>query len=152
MASPDNPSSAATHRLGKASRLRVVQDHDVAGAYRRGELGRVRPKHRLIVDVLGLAEWIAIAVRAMEQVVQPLRDGKEPLVAVEDHPAGVDAGPADVRQQRFEHLGDAAAHRCRVDAHHRGSVQLLAEQLAAPTKGVDSIGVGQPGEHARIAR
>ena len=48
-----------------------------------------------------------------------------------DHdPAGVDAGPAGVREQRAQHLGHAAAVGGRVHAPHRAAGEQLVGALA----------------------
>ena len=65
--------------------------------------------HALVDGALGLAQRPAVARRPVQAVVQALGEAEELGVAVDDHPAGVDAGAAHVADQRAQHLGDAAA-------------------------------------------
>src|SRR6266536_2201393 len=51
----------------------------------------------------------------MESVVQALRQAEEFRRALDDQPARIDAGPASVRDERRQHLRDAATPRRRAD-------------------------------------
>ena len=91
-------------------------------------------------------------MRAVERVVEALRDVEERRVAFDDEPPHVDAAAAREREQRLEHLGDAAADGGRADvpdviravavvevAVHRFVVQRIAARIirrvGAPVSG-----------------
>jgi len=59
-----------------------------------------------VVCVLTGAESPTVTGIAVQQVVQPLRDGEEPCITVEDEPPVVDPRPPAIGQQRLQHLGN----------------------------------------------
>ena len=93
-------------------------------------------EHRLVVPVLRVAEWAAVARRPVEVVVESLGDHEEVGVALDHQPSGIDADPPDVREQRLEEFGDAPAGRGRVDVEHLPSEEpdagLAGEPLERP--------------------
>jgi hypothetical protein len=56
-----------------------------------------------------LVQLAFVAGLAVKQVMDALGDGRELLVALQYHPARVDARPCLVAEQEVHHLGDAAA-------------------------------------------
>ena len=61
--------------------------------------------------MLGLPERPLVAGLAMQQVMDPLRDDEELLVAFQNGPPRLDPGARDVTENRLQHLGHAAARR-----------------------------------------
>jgi hypothetical protein len=64
--------------------------------------------------------------------VDPLGDREELRVPLDDDPAGVDAGPPDVREQRLKHLGNPAARGGRVDVQHRAASERVLRRVGDP--------------------
>ena len=116
---PDDPDARVAQRGRHPRRLRVVEDDRVVAARLLEQRRRAGARDLLVVPPLRGAERPAVALRAVQVVVEPLREGEELRVARQHEPAGVDARAARVREQRAEHLGDAAAGRGRVDAPDR---------------------------------
>ncbi len=87
----------------------------VAAGLERGEVGLA----------LLVAERAAIALGAVQHVVEALGDLEEALVALDHGPARVDAGAARVGQQRGQHLGHPAAAGRRVDMPDHAAVEEL---------------------------
>ena len=83
-------------------------------------------------------------LRAVEAVVQSLRDAEELGVALHDDPAHVQPRAADVADQRAQHLGHATAEGGRVD----GPQRAVAEQLAAARDRALEAGEALGREHA----
>jgi hypothetical protein len=54
-----------------------------------------------------------------------LGDREEVRIALDHQPARVDAGAADIGEQRLQHLGDTAAGRRRIDVEHRAALERL---------------------------
>ena len=79
----------------------------------------------LVRRALRLPQRPAVAGVAVQAVVQPLRHVEELIVALDDHPSGIDAGAADVADQRAQHLRHAAAARGRVDRPERARAEQL---------------------------
>ena len=95
--------------------LRVVQDHDVAGANDRvRRVATLRRIDLVVVAMLGRAQRTAVAGGPVEMIVDAFGDLEEAGVAVDDDPASVDARALGVREQRLQELGDAATGRGRV--------------------------------------
>ena len=106
---------AVDHACG----LRVVEQHDVAGADQVGHLGDVGLEDTFVARSFSVAQGAAVAGVAVQQVVHALGDRKERRFAVEDQPAVLDLGATPVGEQRLEHLGDAAAMGGGVDVPDR---------------------------------
>ncbi len=102
-----------------------MQEQDVAGLHERAQLLAVGTEDRFVVSALGRAERSTVAGRAVEVVVDALRDLEEPRVALDHHPPGVDADPPRVREQRLEHLGHAPTGCGRVHVDDGAAVQQL---------------------------
>ena len=64
--------------------------------------------------------------------MDPLRDLEEGGIALDHHPAHVDAGGAAVRDERREQLGHAAAAGGRVDVPDRTPLEVPARALGRP--------------------
>src|SRR5215216_2540523 len=62
-----------------------------------------------------LVQLPVVAGLAVQQVVDALGDGKEVLVALDHHPAGIDPRASQVAEQEVQHLGDPTALLGRVD-------------------------------------
>ena len=123
VAAPHDPRADGGQLAGETGGLRVVEQDHVVASHEREELGRVAAEHRLVVPVLRLAEWAAVAGRPVQPVVEPLGDREEVGVAFDHDPAGVDADTPGVREQRLEQLGHATAGRGRVDVEHLPPVE-----------------------------
>ena len=127
---PHDRHAGAREARRHPGRLGVVEDHRVIRPQpRQQRLGAGR-RDGLVVGVLVRAERPAVAGGAVEPVVQALRDGEEGGIAVQDAPAGVDAGPAGVREQRTQHLGHASAMGGGVDAPDRAAGEQPVGALA----------------------
>ena len=146
------PAAGATQRLGQAGRLRVVQHDDVPGAHEREQLLRVPAQHALVVAALARAELAAVAGRAVDPVVDPLRDREELRVALDDEPTRVDAGGAHVGKQRLQHLGDAAAGRGRVHVPDRAAAERGLRRLGDVLVERHPVGADQGLEPRRVER
>ena len=78
VAAPHHDGAAAAQAGRQPGRLRVVQHHDVAAPDQRRQLVGVVAQHALVRRrVLGRAERPAVALVAVQVVVEPLRDGEE---------------------------------------------------------------------------
>ena len=133
---PHRRAADVADRRDQAGRLRVVDDHHVLGLDELPELGGVALGHLVKDAARVVVEVAAIAGRAVQEVVDPLGEDEEVLVALDHHPARVDAGPARVGEQRDEHLGNAAAAGGRVDVPYDAPVEHLA---AAPHGAQDAL-------------
>ena len=111
MAPPDDARTRTSEDARQASRLGIVEQHDVSAADERQELVRVLVQHPLIVATLGFSEWATITGPPVEPVVNPLGDLKEGVVALDHEPSRVDAGSTHVGEQRDQHLRDPSAGR-----------------------------------------
>ncbi len=129
MAAPHHDHPRSRERLREPCGLGIVQQDDVARSDQRQQLVGVGAQDLLVVTPFVASERAAVAGRAMEVVVDALRDLEEVRIALDDDPLGVDARTAGVRQERAEHLGDPATGRGRVDVQHDASGQLLASSL-----------------------
>ena len=123
VAAPDHRRAALLQGTDQTGRLRVVDDHDVAGAHVAGEPREVLGEHRL-VDAAGLlVERAAVALGAVQAVVDALGDGEELGRALDDDPARVDPGAARIADERAQQLHDAAALGGRVHVPDHVAVQ-----------------------------
>jgi hypothetical protein len=86
-----------------------VQQHHVARVHQPPELPEGLRQCLLVHLPVGVAEGVVVAGLPVQQVVDALGDLEEAVVAVEHHPARVDAGAVQVAEQEVQHLGDAAA-------------------------------------------
>ena len=106
-----------------AGRLRVVDDHVVEGVRERLGVAEVVAAEDLLLLVRERAR------RALEGVVDRLRDVEELVLAVDDAPLGVEAGVAHERDERVEDLGDAAAESRRGEMKDALARERLGERL-----------------------
>jgi hypothetical protein len=127
--------------------LRVVEDDRVALAERLAQRLAGALQRCLVRRPLLVAERAAVALGAVQPVVDALRDREERGVAADHQPARVDADPLRVGEQRLQHLGHATAARGRVEVPDAPPVEDLPR---APGRLEDAVAVGL-GEHAREA-
>ena len=111
-------------RVDHRDRLRVVDDHEVVVVLR--ELRRVL---RVEAGEDRLLLRGQRARRALQAVVDRLRDVEELVLAVDDPPLDVEARVRHQRHERVVDLGDAAAERGRRDVHDALALQRLGEPL-----------------------
>ena len=115
MAAPDNHHALLLESGHQPGGLGVVQDDDVAGLHPLLQLSQCLFQ-RLPVGVLcRLIQLPSVAGLAVEQVMDAFGDLEELVVALDHHPAGVDAGTGQVAEQEVQHLGDPTALLGRVD-------------------------------------
>ena len=143
MASPDDAGARRLERRDESGRLRVVQDHDIAGAHARHQLGRIACHGRPIGLLFGGTERLPIAGIAVQEVVQPFGDAEEALIAADDEPTRVDAGTPGIGDQRAEHFRDAAADRGGIDVPHDPSSQEIAATGDAVVERLDVLAIEQ---------
>src|SRR5262245_5772151 len=129
VAAPDHHGPGSRERMREPRRLGIVEEDDVARPDESEELLGVRSKDLFIVAVLRGAEGAPVTRRAVEVVVDPLGDGEEAWVPFDDDPLGVNPRTAGVRQERAEHLRDAAAGRGGVDVQDSATCEPFAGGL-----------------------
>ena len=147
---PDDLCAGARHRRGETGRLRVVDQDDVVGTHEREQFVGIAAQRLLVVAPLGVAEGAAVARRAVEPVVNALRDLEEAGVALDHEPADVEPRAASVSQQCLEHLGDAASRCGRVDVEDRPASHRRLGRLGNPLVAGDPLGPDQRLEPGRI--
>jgi hypothetical protein len=111
--------------------LLVVDEGDGLGIVNEDDVGLVG--QHIGVLAVDLAEEIPVVRRelfpdAVERVVHLLRDVEEPLVALDDVPAGPDAEVLEERQHAQEDLGHAAPDRGRVDVLDGPALEPFGEE------------------------
>ena len=143
VAAPDELRAGARHRGGETGRLRVVDQDDVVRTHEREQLVRIAAQSLLVVAPLRVAKGAAIPGRAVEPVVNALRDLEEAGVALDHEPADVEPRAASVGQQRLQHLGDAAARGGRVDVEDRSASHRRLGRLGNPLVASDPLGPDQ---------
>ena len=126
VAAPDDRRTVRHERRGHARRLRVVQEHGVAGAHLGQQRLRVR-RERVAVDARRrLVQRRAVARGPVQRVMEALGEAEEVGVPLDHGPARVDALAPRVGQQRAQHLGHAAALGGRVHVPDGAPVEQLA--------------------------
>jgi hypothetical protein len=130
MTPPHHARAGRTEPVDHAGRLRIVQQHDVATVDKGEHLGEVGAQVPFVGAVLVRAEWTTVAPRAVQEVVQSLRDREELRAGVEYEPPVLDPRPAPIGEQCLEHLGHATAVRRRVDMPDRA----VAERAPRPRR------------------
>jgi hypothetical protein len=83
-----------------------VQDHDVARFHPLLEFSKGLFQRLAKAGSCRLVQLACVAGLAVEQVMDAFGDLEKLLVALDHHPAGVDAGPREVAEQEVQHLGD----------------------------------------------
>ena len=122
VAHPDDPGVGRQQRR-QGQRLRVVQHPDV----RRHALRRDLTRDVFVVgDVAVQLAPRKLALRALQQVVEPLGDLEEVVGAPDDHPVGRGAAVGHERRQALKHLCHSAAHRGGVDVDDAGVPERAA--------------------------
>ena len=119
-----DPNMAGTHdgRSGgnqaghQAERLRIVDDHDVAGGHQGEDRAQVRPGYVVVVRTFRPgSRRNPVTEVTVEAVVDPLRDLEERGIGVDDEPTGGDAVIGQIAETRTEEFRDAATFGRRVD-------------------------------------
>ena len=121
MTAPDDVSGNRPQRLRQPGRLGIVQVDDVPVGELRDQLLGAGGEGSLVDRPFRLAELAAVAVDAVEAVVDPLGDPKEAAVPTDRDPARVHPGSARVGEEGLQHLGHAAATGGRVDVPDHAS-------------------------------
>ena len=124
MRPPDDVTPDAAGMLGEPGGLGVVEDDDVAGTDDAGQVVGAGAERSLVETVLVVAQRASVTEAAVEVIVDPLRQGEELLVRVDDEPTGVDPDATDVPEQDVQHLRHPTAGGGRVDVDHRPAVEL----------------------------
>ena len=141
VATPDHLRARALQRADQPGGLRIVQQDDVVVVDQIDELARVRLQRVLVGLARLVVERAAVALEAVEVVVDPLRDGEERRVALDHRPASVDAGALRIADQREQELDDAAALGGRADVPDRAAVQQLARTADAGGELLERLGL-----------
>jgi hypothetical protein len=92
-----------------------MQDHNIARLNPRLQLSKGLLERLAVAGSCRLVQLAPVAGLAVEQVMDAFGDLEELLVALDDHPAGVDARASQVAKQEVQHLGDPTALLGRVD-------------------------------------
>ena len=103
--------------------LRIVQHDDVSNADQTQQVRAIALERRLVVGAFDRSERPAVALGAVQMVVQPFRDLEEAGVAFDHDPTGVHPGTARICKQGLQHLGHAASGRSRVHVQYRPALQ-----------------------------
>jgi hypothetical protein len=152
MAAPDDRRARVAQRGDQAGGLRVVDDDDVAVVHAGDDRLGVLCQRLLVDRPRRIVERPAVAERAVEAVVDALRDGEELGVSVDDEPARVDAGAAGVGDEGLQQLHHAAAPGRRVDVPHHAAGQLGASLVAHTRELLEAIGRKHRAKALRIDR
>ncbi len=115
-----------------AGRLWVVEEDDVVAMDPAVEGLHVGPQDGRVVLGLARAQVPGVAGRAVQPVVQALRDGEELGVTVDDDPACVDPDVLRIAAEQLEHLRHAPAVRRGADVPHPCAVERLAVRRPPP--------------------
>ncbi len=94
MAAPHDDHPGTGEGLGEPCGLGIVQQDDVARPDQRQQLIGVGAQDLLVVASFGAAERAAVAGRAVQVVVNALRDLEEVRIALDDDPLRIDARAA----------------------------------------------------------
>jgi hypothetical protein len=132
--------------------LRVMDEYDVPLPDLAADPSEIRRDGPLVGRSLARAELSRVPGRAVETVVDSLGDGEEVGLARDDEPLGLDAGTADVAEERRQHLGDAASGRGRVDVHHPAAAEELPQAGGGPHQRVAPLRTDQRLETAQVQR
>ena len=135
VAAPDHGCALLLQGGCQPGGLGVVQDDDVARLDPLLQLAERFFERLAVAGSCRLVQLAPVAGLAVQQVVDALGDGKEVLVALDHHPAGIDAGASKVAEQEVQHLGDPTALLGGVD-------------LPQPPAGKQLGRLGQPAEEA----
>jgi len=152
VAAPDDDRARLDEGGDERSRLRVVDDDDVAATDDGDDGIRVPPHRRLVGRALAGAELAPVSRRPVQAVVDPLRDVEELRVGVDHAPVALDAHAEGVPDERVEKLGDAAARRGRVHVHEPSPVEALGERVGGRHEEGDALASDQRLEAAGIDR
>jgi hypothetical protein len=86
-----------------------VQDDDVARLDPLLQLSKRLFQSLAVASSCRLVQVAFVTGLTVEQVMDAFGDREELLVALEHHPAGIDAGASQVAEQEVQHLGDPTA-------------------------------------------
>ena len=121
-----------------------MQHDDVVFAYKFDHRCDVSSERRLVVPTFRCAERASIARGAIQVIVNPLRDLKEPRVAFDDDPTGIHARAPRIREQCLEQLGDAPARRRRIHIQHGAAFQGRARRRGRSFEPGRALRTNQP--------
>jgi hypothetical protein len=138
MAAPDHGCALLLQGGHQPGGLGVVQDDDVARLDPRLQPSKGLLEGLAVAGSCRLVQLAPVTGLTVEQVMDALGDLEELLVALDHHPAGVDARASQVAEQEVEHLSDPTALLGGVD-------------LPQPPAGEPLGRLRQPGQQAAAA-
>lgn len=100
VAPPHHVGAVLDERSDETGRLRAVDEHDVPSPNLGADPSDIRHDRLLVGCSLAWAGLSTVPGRAVETVVDSLRDGEEVRLACDDEPLGLDACAADVAEER----------------------------------------------------
>ncbi len=112
-------------------RLRVMQDHQIAGTYQREQFRGIVPQGFLVNRARCAIQSGTVAILAMQGVMQSFCDAEELRAAVDHQPANRNLEAPAIAQYRGQHLRHAAAHRGRVDVPDNTAVDALENRFGS---------------------
>ena len=150
MAAPDHRCPLPLEGGHQPGGLGVMQEDDVAGLDPLLQLSKRLFQSLAVASSCRLVQLAPVAGLAVEQVMEAFGDRKELVVALEHHPAGVDAGTSQVAEQEVEHLGDPAALLGGVHVPQPPATQPLGRHLQATQETAAGVGVKHGLEPSRV--
>jgi hypothetical protein len=129
-----------------------MDDDDVFSLNRAPDEVEVCRNRALVDRSLPLPELPAVAGRAVEAVVDPLRDREELGIAGDPHPVRLESDPTHVAEQRREQLGHPASGRGRVEVHDAPASEPRAQFGGPLHERIDALPPDERLEAARIDR
>ena len=123
--SPDDTGSELDERWDETRRLRVVDEHDVAASNDAAQPLGIHRRDPVVVRPLGGTEGATVTRRAVEAVVDALRDREELGITRDHDPIHLDPEPARIPEQGRQHFRNPSALRGRVNAHDASAADTL---------------------------
>ena len=124
--SPHDDRPERAHPFDQPRGLGVVQQNQVTGLHELAQPGEVALEHRLVESALPVCQRAAVALRAVQQVVEALGEPEEVRARVQDQPPGVHPGTPGVGEQGLQHLGHAATGGGGIDVPDGAARQQAA--------------------------
>ena len=152
VATPNDTGPELDERSEEARRLRVVDEHDVAASNDAAQPLGILRRDPVVVRPLGSTESATVTWRAVEAVVNALRDREELRVAGDHDPIHLDSEPARIPEQGPEHLRDPSALRGRVHAHHAPVAEALPKLGSRGNKRRQALLANDRLQAARVER